>query len=162
MRSEATAVAGVEHSPGSPLQVQGKCRRVLELLHDGYGEPANLAFETHGWQRPQPLNVGDRFAIKERKSRQRHFISTASCCVVRGTYKTRDRGALGSSREPMTAGRVLAATPAGSHRAGGSSSRSRTSSSALRERATASFGLPDLDQAKSVVLNSLPRKESHR
>src|ERR1035438_1105212 len=33
------------------------------------------------------------------------------CWVVRGTYKTRDRGGSGSWRETMTTGRVLAASP---------------------------------------------------
>jgi hypothetical protein len=36
-----------EHSFRRPFQLQGKSQRVLELLHDRCGEPANSAFETH-------------------------------------------------------------------------------------------------------------------
>src|SRR5271163_3392485 len=45
----------------------------------------------------QTLNVSYRFTIKERKSRQRHFV--------------RVRGGSASWRETMTTGRVLAASP---------------------------------------------------
>jgi hypothetical protein len=45
-------VAGLpERSFGSPFKVQGKSQRVLEPLHYLSGNPANLAFKTHGGQR---------------------------------------------------------------------------------------------------------------
>lgn len=47
-----------KRSLGSSLEIQGKYQRVFELLHDGCGKPADLAFEAHGWQRSQSLNVG--------------------------------------------------------------------------------------------------------
>ena len=35
----------------SPVKIQGKSQRVLELLHDRCGKPANLTFKTHDGQR---------------------------------------------------------------------------------------------------------------
>jgi hypothetical protein len=63
---------------GSAFKVQRKSQRVLELLHYPCGKPANLAFKTHGRQRSQSLNIGYRFTIKERKSRQRNLIQAVS------------------------------------------------------------------------------------
>ena len=45
-------IAGsAERSFGSPFKIQGKSQRVLEPLHYPCGNPADLAFKTHGWQR---------------------------------------------------------------------------------------------------------------
>jgi len=47
-----------ESSLGSPFQIQRKSQRVLELLHDPCGKPANLALKAHGRQRSQSLHIG--------------------------------------------------------------------------------------------------------
>ena len=135
-RRQTVKWVAVRHS-GAWLKIERKSQRILQPFHYVVGKPADLAFEAHSWQRSQSLNIGYRFTIKERKPRQRHFVRAVP--ALGGKRHVQDEsGGSGSWRETMTTGaswQRVPGPPARSHRVGGSSSRSRTSCSAARERA---------------------------
>ncbi len=52
------------------FKIQGEGERVPELLHYRFGKSADPAFEAHGGQRAQTLDIRYGFAIQERKPGQ--------------------------------------------------------------------------------------------